>query len=690
MSNSIKKKMKTSKIISCLLMGLMLHDTLVFAQNSKDSASNNNKTSENKIQIEREQTRLMIENVKADQKAALDYSNSLGQILNKSLLKRNSKNETVVLNNLNSKENSYSDSNMTPVIMGQWPNLLPPSDKKLLINPRPRGVKNDDGSLVYTPDFSRQRLTLGLLNNNPFIDLPTQDLEAISASNLGKQTKFDIEKSLTLPDLIYAGINYSPVIDQAQSQLEIAIARSKSARAELMPKASVRYAKGKEDSQADGSAKNSHTTTSSTYRISQPLINIPATQDWMSELSNQDAASWRLHASRESVALSVVNAMVNLSTARMTLDFADEQLNEFNRLLEYIESRNQTGASSVADMERTRTRVLQAKQARIEQQANYRNAQTELERLTGLNPTSIQLPYLNQLPGLPNTQAELRRIVWENSYDLRTLRKDIRAQEFNISSQYSRYLPTLSFSLERDDGKNIRGTNPRQVDNRALAIVNWEMSLGGKELYAARAAQAELANRQARLNEESEKSLQAIDSDFALLQSATLRIVTGQSEQQAAQIVLLSVREQIKNGRVGSLLEALDANEKYFNSRQRLIQTLAQQIQAQAQILRRIGVLGQIAEQAGIKFDSKNSMGITNAMPPVLIKAVDLKESQTIQKTNVIENSIVEKNVDLNEPAAVGTLPAQSSIIQINEINIEGKSLPNIDLPGKDSLIKKD
>ena len=48
MSNSINKKMKTSKIISCLLMGLMLHDTLVFAQNSKDSASNNNKTSENK------------------------------------------------------------------------------------------------------------------------------------------------------------------------------------------------------------------------------------------------------------------------------------------------------------------------------------------------------------------------------------------------------------------------------------------------------------------------------------------------------------------------------------------------------------------------------------------------------------------------------------------------------------------
>ena len=291
---------------------------------------------------------------------------------------------------------------------------------------------------------------------------------------------------------------------------------------------------------------------------------------------------------------------------------------------------------------------------------------------------------------MPNTQAELRRIVWENSYDLRTLRKDIRAQEFNISSQYSRYLPTLSFSLERDEGKNIRGTNPQQVDNRAIAVVNWEMSLGGKELYAARAAQAELANRKARLNEESEKSLQAIDSDFSLLQSATLRIVTGQSEQQAAQIVLLSVREQIKNGRVGSLLEALDANEKYFNSRQRLIQTLAQQIQAQAQILRRIGVLGQIADQAGIKFDTKNSMGVTNAKTPVLIKAVDVNDSSKNQNITVKENIINEKSIDLNAPSAIGNLPAESSVIQIKEINFEEKSLPNIDLYPKEPSIKKD
>ena len=299
--------------------------------------------------------------------------------------------------------------------------------------------------------------------------------------------------------------------------------------------------------------------------------------------------------------------------------------------------------------------------------------------MTGLTPDSIQLPYLNQLPGLPNTQADIRRIVWANSYDLRTLRKEIKAQELAVSSQYSKYLPTLSLSLERDDGKNIRGVNPRQVDNRALAVVNWEMSLGGKELYAAKAAQSELINRQARLNEESEKTLQGVDADFALLQSATLRISTGQSEQQAAEIVLISVREQIKNGRVGSLLEALDANERYFNARQRLVQTLGQQIQAQAQLLKRIGVLSQVAEQAGIKFETKASMGVSPE-PVILIKPVELDTTPKKDKLKTGVNLINEKPVDLRESTSTNTnSQGETSVIRINEVNIEGVSLPKIE-----------
>ena len=470
---------------------------------------------------------------------------------------------------------------------------------------------------------------------------------------------------------MYAGINYSPVMEQVQSQLEVAIARSKSARADLFPKASAKYATGNEKSQQEGGSLNSHTTTTAAYRLTQPLINLPVARDWMSELSNQDAANWKLHAAKETVALAAVNAVINLASTRMILDFADEELTEFTNILDYIQSRNISGASSVADLERTRTRVLQTQQFRIELQANYRNALLEVQRLTGLTPEAIQLPYLNQLPGLPSTQQSIRKIVWENGYDLQIIRKEIKAQELVISSQYSRYLPTLSLSMERDENKNIRAVNPKQIDNRVLAVLNWEMSLGGKELFAAKAASAELVNRQGRLKEETERTMQGVEADFALLQSATLRIATGQSEQQAAQIVLLSVREQIKSGRVNSLLEALDANEKYFAARQRLVQTLAQQMQAHAQLLRRIGVLSQVANQAGIRFDTNTSMGVT-PLPVIKINKTDVNQTEFID----LQKEEPPVNLDLNETKNDEAQITLKPIIQVKEINVESSNLP--------------
>jgi hypothetical protein len=79
-------------------------------------------------------------------------------------------------------------------------------------------------------------------------------------------------------------------------------------------------------------------------------------------------------------------------------------------------------------------------------------------------------------------------------------------------------------------------------------------------------------------------------------------------------MVLQSLQQQMKTGRVGSLLEALDANERYFGARMRLMQTLAQQMQAQAQLLRRLGVLSQLQSMVNQPVDINASM--TRLKPP--------------------------------------------------------------------------
>ena len=548
---------------------------------------------------EREKTRQQIEKVTADQAGALDNAKTLGASLSPALQAK----QAQLRQHIESPDVALiSPSEWQKSAAAAWPALNPPAQRRLLR--RAPKDQPDNGLRVYTPDFSRQTLTMASLMGKPTVDLPDQPLDQAS-SGAASMPETAHSQALSLPDLVSVGLSYSPVLEQTQAQIENAVFKVKQARAELLPKASARWAKGREVSEQSNGSDNSHVNTHSALRLTQPLVNMPVVREWMGELSNQQSVVWRAQAARESVALAVTNATLALATSRLTLEFADEQLFNFNELLNYVQTRTQSGVASQADLERTRTRVLLARQQRVEQQANYRNALLELERLTGQKPAQLHLPFLNQLPGLPATQGELRSMVAEQSFDLRTLREDIRAQEHAVSAQYNRYLPTLGLSLERDQGENIRGINPALADKRIMLVVGWEASLGGREYYAAKGAQSELVNRQAKLSEETERVMQGIDADFALLQSASLRVVTGHAEQKAAEAVVKSVQEQLKLGRMGSLLEALDAFDRYFAARQRLAQTLSQQMQAQAQLLRRMGVLSQLHAQAAVQLETQ-------------------------------------------------------------------------------------
>jgi outer membrane protein TolC len=567
------------------------------------------------IEAARERTRQTIEAVRAELPGRFDDVRSLGATLdgtsahNRSeLWKERTRSENTPKDSLPQQMSIQPPSNDSTFLREiQWPELAKPGPRRLL--DRPSAANEESGSKVqFTPDFTRQRLTLSVLAGRGEIDLPQSEIN--DQLQIAAHTqKISAEPPLSLPDLVGIGLSHSPVMDQMMAQLDAAINRKHQARADLMPKLSVRQGRGSERSigenvESDGSSK--HKTTSGSVRLTQPLINLPLISDWMVEVNNEHAASWRLQATRETVALAVTQATLNLAAARLNLAHADEQLNSFTRLLEYVQVRSQTGASSKIDLERTRTRVLLARQTRIEQQANYRSMLLELKRLTGQSPSALLLPYLNQLPGLPATHFELRQIAWEQSFELRTIRSEIEAQRRALASSRQRLLPAVGISLERDTSRNVRGVNPRQTDQRAMILMSWDFSLGGKDLYEVGAATAELNNREAMLTEKGERVLQQIDADFALLQSATLRLAAGQAEQVASLEVVNAVNEQLRVGRLGSLIESLDAYERHFSARQRLTQTLTQQMQAHAQLLTRIGMLSDLQRTAQVDLKPKN------------------------------------------------------------------------------------
>lgn len=458
----------------------------------------------------------------------------------------------------------------------------------------PQDAKAAVARPVYTPDFSRQKMSFAQLIGKERIDLPD------SSNVIGQPTGADVanvpaEDAWTLADIVSEGLAFSPVFRRSQAQLDTAVARRKQARADLLPVLSTSMKGGRAKVRTDGlSEKESNQYRTSMTRLVQPVYNQTYIGNLRSTIASEQSADYRMEAVRESVILSLVQATSALAASRVVIGFADEQESQLNEVFRYLETRAQAGASSTADLERARTRVLAARQNRIELQANYKSALYEVERLLGETPKALWLPYLNQLPALPQTKDELRRLMHEHNTELKALQMDIDAQQALVSASYGKMLPSVALSAEHDVQRNITGPTAKQTDKRILLTMNWAVSLGGKEVYGAQETKAELRSRETRNEEERKRLEQMLEADFALLQSATQRIATGESEQKAAETVVEAVREQLQTGRIGSLLDALDAFDRLFAARNRQVQALSQQIIAQAQLLRLIGMLGQI------------------------------------------------------------------------------------------------
>ncbi|WP_146187785.1 TolC family protein [Limnohabitans sp. T6-5] len=545
-------------------------------------------TSDADIERQRQATQSMVEQVTADQDKPTDRASSLGQALPAAL---------------QSKFKPWKEAvrAKAPVDTADKARLELP----VLAKPEPavvlrRPVDTSPKSNLSTPDFSRQSLTFAQLTGKSEIDLPEPEGGLGTSVVTRKTTEFQ-QVAFSMPDLLQAGLEFSPELNAVRARQESSRQRVSKSRADLLPSFSARYATGKENSTTTTLNNSGHDYKNTSLRVTQPLVNYPAWETWQASGLAMDAALLRSSAMEQDVSLNLVKAVINLTTSRITLNFSDELLDNLSGILSYQDQRSQSGASSQAELERARSRVLAARQARLEQQANYKGGLLELERQLGFAPQLLNLPFLSQLPSLPRTQAEIRDLVLKENAELTALRAEVEAQKAQVRAQYGRAAPTVLASLEDDRATNNGGVMGSRQDTRALVVLNWAVSLGGKEYFAGKEASADLSELQSKLEQNEQRLAQAVDTDFALLQAATLRISLGQQEQEAARRVTEAVREQLKVGRISSLLEALDASQSLYDARLKLTQALGQQMLAQAQLLKSMGRLSTMREQARIQ-----------------------------------------------------------------------------------------
>ncbi len=401
-----------------------------------------------------------------------------------------------------------------------------------------------------------------------------------------------------LLESIRAGRSFNRESRAALSRSEQAEAKTGQAFGLLLPSVTVRLSSGSETSEpsvlADEEtgeliATDTHMRTDAALTVRQPLFDLPRYLEWRRRKVVEQARGENYRVSDGDAYISTVNAYLSLVSSRLQADVTRDFEAQLSELLSYIEKRASAGAASISDMARVRARIQATLSSRLEQESAHATAGIEFIRLTNLVPQVVRLPKLEDVGTslLPATFTQAVATAMTSNPEIAGLSAELQAARIDKSAAKGRYLPRLdaeytdTFSLGAGGDESSSG----QRDKRIMAVLNWDLFSGGRDLKYQDERNARYKELQYRKDDQRRLVVQALSANYSALQTTRERLTSGYQELQSIATAAEAMSKRMLSGNQ-SLLDLLDVYDRYFQVRSRLLSLHILEMNAVAQLVR--------------------------------------------------------------------------------------------------------
>ncbi len=430
-----------------------------------------------------------------------------------------------------------------------------------------------------------------------FVGEGSEQVEAIPAIDLAQAVK--------------ASMGFSREVLVASARVDQARAQTGQARAFLLPSLLVSMKSGREIStpgaQIDSvtgreESRSNHSRTDKILTLKQPLLDMQSLYDWKRREVVEQSREQGVRSSVGDTYLATVNAYLTLASSRLQANMAMDYESQLQELFQYIEKRAGAGAASNADKERVRARSLNARSARIEQEAAQAAAGVEFVRLVNLAPSTLRLPDLEEvgISIVPPTVEQAMPMAIQSNPDIAVLEAELRAAELDQSAAKSRYLPRVDLEYQDSDSLHAGGQVGDQRDQRLMVVMNWSLFNGGGDLKFNDEKAARRTEIKYRLDDQRRRVLQSLSAQYATLESTRERIVSGYRELESIATAAKSMSNRMVSGNQ-SLLDMLDVYDRYYQARTRLVNLHVQEMTAVAQIARLVQGAPSVGDVASVQ-----------------------------------------------------------------------------------------
>ncbi|WP_337442780.1 TolC family protein [Chthoniobacter flavus] len=296
---------------------------------------------------------------------------------------------------------------------------------------------------------------------------------------------------------IIQSLAHDPVIDKVHADVTEAQGFAKTVKADLLPQLSIegRFGAAMHDQVAAGAEGDTLMNRRGSVLGRQHLWDGGYFWNRWQDAKQRVVAKELLDkAQRESTAIGIVEAYLDVVRARKQIELAKQSVAAHQKVLDLAKKRAEA-AGNQADIELSSARYNLARTLVLERELALHQAEAAFTRWVGHNP-----PAHLSMPDVPEVNS-LREIdPTQNFHYLATL-KQREAAELEKKALLKKYYPRFYLEGAAGLGQDVYGTKGRDNDASILIVGSWDILDGGKRKGEVQQATADI-DRQIAIIEE--------------------------------------------------------------------------------------------------------------------------------------------------------------------------------------------
>lgn len=276
-----------------------------------------------------------------------------------------------------------------------------------------------------------------------------------------------------------------------------------------------------------------------------------------------DEATFRLLSTSETLALSAVEAYIDVIRHRKLFAATQSNIRRHREILQQIKERVEGGTSPLSDQIQIEERVFAAEAVSIEVKKALQDANIKFKKTVGRNPGKKM--HLHGIKGLPRSLGSLVAASVANNYTIKQADLNITSNEFAREAARSGNKPRVSVDGRASVAADRTGTRGNESDLYLGLTLSWRLYDGGLVQARERTSSDRIAEAQARRDVTVLDVKALAERSWNSYRSGLERSAVLRNQLQTNERIVSSYREEYTLSK-RSLLDVLDAERARFNN----------------------------------------------------------------------------------------------------------------------------